>query len=123
MAFTREDLEMLGLNDDPDLIFDQEEKQASVELIQAREASVQERQAAIVRGRKTAFARVFRDGNASLDDVAIVMEVLKKFCRWRDTTFHPDARLHAVAEGRREVLLLVDDYCELPVDELLAKLA
>jgi len=80
-------------------------------------------QEAEVRMRKHAFQRVFRDGGASLDDIHIVMTVLRRFCRWRESTFHEDPRKHALAEGRREVILHVDDYCELSIDDLVAKLA
>ncbi len=84
---------------------------------------VKERQLEVLRARKVAFSRVFRDGTASKDDIKIVMDVLRRFCRADTSTFHADARMHAVAEGRREVWLLVQDYCERSMDELFNKLA
>lgn len=120
---TREEADLLGLNDDPDLIADPIERTAAQEKIGSEIADRRARQDEILRGRKVAFSRVFRDGNASKDDIKIVMDVLQRFCRWRTSTFHADPRLHAVAEGRREVLLLVDGYCELSIDELFNKLA
>lgn len=44
---------------------------------------------------------------------------LAKFCRWGETCFHQDPRIHAVLEGRREVMQLILDYMNLPVDELI----
>lgn len=76
-----------------------------------------------IRARKLAFQRCFRDGNASKDDVVIMRRVLDRFCRKNRSTFHADQRLHALAEGRREVMLLIDDYNELTVDDLFNKLA
>lgn len=76
-----------------------------------------------IRARKLAFQRCFRDGNASTDDVVIMRRVLDRFCRKNRSTFHADQRLHALAEGRREVMLLIDDYTELTVDDLFNKLA
>lgn len=54
---------------------------------------------------------------------AIVMEDLASFCRENKSTFHPDPRVHALLEGRREVLLRMQDYTNLTVDQLFAKYA
>lgn len=81
------------------------------------------KQEEILRMRKNAFSRMFRDGGATKDDIAIVMPVLERFCRWRTSTFNADPRMHALAEGRREVLLTIHDYCELSMDALFNKLA
>lgn len=43
---------------------------------------------------------------------------LAKFCRATESTFHPDARAHAVAEGRREVWLRIQHHLKLSDDEL-----
>ncbi len=120
---TREEAEVLGLSDDPSLIDDPIERSASTQVLEARATYLKERQMEALRARKFAFSRVFRDGNASKDDIKIVMDVLRKFCRADASTFHPDARMHAVAEGRREVWLHVQDYCERSMDELFNKLA
>lgn len=114
----------LGLEpDDTDLTFDPLERQAAREQVDAQSAQRRARQEEVIRTRKNAFTRVLRDGGASKDDIAIVLTELRRFCRWRSSTFHADPRLHALTEGRREVALLVDDYCELSIDELMAKLA
>lgn len=115
----------LGVLDqgDVDLLADPVEKQAGQETIDAekhwREKAIEDE----LRIRKMAFTRAFRTGGATLDDVAVVLRVFDKFCRYKESTFHADARLHAVAEGRREVRLLVDDYIELDLDELQRRLA
>lgn len=114
--------EVLGA-DDAELIHDPVERQGALETIKQHEAVKRALEEQEIRGRKNAFTRVLRDGGATLDDIAIVRRVLDKFCRKHTSTFHPDARVHAVAEGRREVILLVDDYIGLSIDELHAKLA
>lgn len=45
---------------------------------------------------------------------------LARFCRANETCFHPDPRLHAVAEGRREVWLRVQQHLSLTTEELYA---
>ncbi|MBM4071984.1 MAG: hypothetical protein FJ271_24120 [Planctomycetes bacterium] len=42
-----------------------------------------------------------------------VLADLAKFCRAGESTFHPDARVHAVLEGRREVWLRIQKYLRL----------
>lgn len=42
-----------------------------------------------------------------------VLVDLAKFCRAHQTTFHQDARAHAVAEGRREVWLRIQQHLQL----------
>lgn len=49
-----------------------------------------------------------------------VLRDLAAFCRANETTFHQDARLHAVAEGRREVWLRIANHLNMPPDELWA---
>ena len=43
---------------------------------------------------------------------------LANFCRAHETTFHADARVSALLEGRREVLLRILDHCKLPPEDL-----
>lgn len=64
-------------------------------------------------GRRTAYVRTFLTpfGQEVLIDLA-------KFCRAHETTFHPDARAHAVAEGRREVWLRIQKHLQLDDDQL-----
>lgn len=46
-----------------------------------------------------------------------VLRDLARFCRANESTFHEDARLHAVAEGRREVWLRLQNHLNLsPAD-------
>ncbi len=46
-----------------------------------------------------------------------VLKDLAVFCRAHDTTFHPDPRIHAVLEGRREVWLRIAEMLELTVEQ------
>lgn len=68
--------------------------------------------------RRQAYLLVFNKENQYLKTV---MEDLEKFCRVNETSFHPDARIHAALEGRREVYLRIKDYVTLTPDELLNK--
>lgn len=43
----------------------------------------------------------------------IVLKDLARFCRAHESTFHTDARAHAVAEGRREVWLRLQNHLNL----------
>ena len=63
--------------------------------------------------RKGAYQDTFRTPRAQL-----VLKDLARFCRAHETTFHPDARLHAVAEGRREVFLRIAEHLQLNSEEL-----
>jgi len=49
---------------------------------------------------------------------ADVLKDLEKFCHANVSTFHQDARMHAVLEGRREVWLRIQDHLRLSPDEL-----
>ena len=42
-----------------------------------------------------------------------VLADLARFCRANESTFHPDPRVHAVLEGRREVWLRIQKYLRL----------
>jgi len=50
-----------------------------------------------------------------------VMEDLKRFCRAEISTYSPDARTHALLEGRREVFLRIQDHINLGFDQLYAQ--
>jgi hypothetical protein len=41
-----------------------------------------------------------------------------RFCRAYETTFHADPRIHAVLEGRREVLLRITNHTNMTPDQL-----
>lgn len=47
-----------------------------------------------------------------------VLRDLARFCRAHRSTFHPDARVHAMLEGRREVWLRIVENLNLTEDEL-----
>jgi thymidylate kinase len=68
-----------------------------------------------LRGRRLSYLRVFARENL---DAQAVLADLARFCRAHDTAFHPDARAHAVAEGRREVWLRIQRQLKLTDDEL-----
>jgi hypothetical protein len=58
------------------------------------------------------IAAGFRGINSS------AMAELEKFCRANETTFHPDQRIHAELEGRREVFLHIKKFQTIPPHEL-----
>ena len=68
-----------------------------------------------LRERGYAYQQTF---NGPLAD--IVLKDLARFCRAHDSTFDPDARLHALAEGRREVWLRIASHLRLTPDQLWA---
>lgn len=43
---------------------------------------------------------------------------LARFCRANETCFHPDARVHAATEGRREVWLRIQQHINLNSQQL-----
>lgn len=47
-----------------------------------------------------------------------VLADLATFCRANESTFHPDPRIHAVLEGRREVWLRLQNHLKLTDEEL-----
>lgn len=65
--------------------------------------------------RKLAYTRVFDKENQFTNDV---LADLAKFCRAYDSTFHPDSRVHAELEGRREVWLRIQNHLKLSDEEL-----
>ena len=52
-------------------------------------------------------------------DAQRVLTDLKHFCRASESTFDPDARVHALLEGRREVLLKIQHYLGLTDTDLM----
>jgi len=67
----------------------------------------------ILGGRRHAYQQTFKGplGETVLKDLAW-------FCRAHDSTFHEDARAHAVAEGRREVWLRIEKHLRLSPEKL-----
>jgi hypothetical protein len=68
-----------------------------------------------VRRRKRDYTLTFNRQSPAA--VAVLLD-LAKFCRANQSTFHPDARSHAVLEGRREVWLRITNHLHLTTDEL-----
>lgn len=69
--------------------------------------------------RARAYQRIFHDdaGNITYFGEKVLAD-LNKFCRGNKTTFHPDARAHALAEGRREVLLRILNFLNVDSAEI-----
>jgi hypothetical protein len=59
--------------------------------------------------RRTAYVKTFLNNTFGQE----VLQDLAKFCRANESTFHADARAHAVAEGRREVWLRIQKHLQL----------
>jgi hypothetical protein len=66
--------------------------------------------------RKQAYQQTFNKESVA---VQRVLKDLAKFCRANITTFHPDSRMHAHLEGRREVWLRITQHLQLTPEELL----
>lgn len=47
-----------------------------------------------------------------------VLADLAQFCRAHESTFHPDARMAAMLDGRREVFLRIQQQMHLSPDQL-----
>jgi hypothetical protein len=48
-----------------------------------------------------------------------VLSDLATFCKANEPCFHPDPRVHALMEGRREVWLRLEQHLKLNPDQLL----
>lgn len=64
-------------------------------------------------GRQRTYQTVFNtpEGRAVLEDLA-------SFCRADESTFHPDARIAANLDGRREVWLRIQQHLHLDSEDL-----
>lgn len=71
-----------------------------------------------LRGRKRSYQLTF--GQPAGQEVLID---LARFCRANETCFDADPRVHAVAEGRREVWLRIQRHLNLSSEDLLALFA
>jgi hypothetical protein len=67
----------------------------------------------LLRQRKAAYQLTF--GGPHGEDV---LKDLLPFCRGVTTCFHPDARIHAALEGRREVWLRIRNHLDRTPEEL-----
>lgn len=72
----------------------------------------------ILRARKYAYIRVFVEGNSTQDDRNIVMTDLANFGRKKRSTADADTHIAARLDGRREVVLRIDEYLELTIEAL-----
>jgi len=68
--------------------------------------------------RQMAYKCVFEAKNQFAQTV---MDDLIRFCRAKESTYSPDARTHALLEGRREVYLRILEHVDLGFDQLYAK--
>ena len=76
---------------------------------------------AMLEERKRAYSLLF--GGPDVPHKKMVLGDLGAFCREKTSCFHSDPRIHAVLEGRREVILRIRDYVELSVEQLYDKYA
>ena len=65
---------------------------------------------------RISYRRVFDGVDGS--PAHLVLQDLALFCRAHETTMHEDARMHALAEGRREVWLHIQEQLKLSPDQL-----
>lgn len=77
--------------------------------------SLIEKAKSFLTGRAQAYQHTF---NPESVYAQAVLKDLAKFCRATESTFHPDPRVHAMLEGRREVLLRIENHLRLSPDKL-----
>lgn len=63
--------------------------------------------------RRYAYQKTFQGPLAE-----VVLRDLMRFCRMHESTFHADPRAHALAEGRREVILRISHHLRLSPEKL-----
>ena len=68
-----------------------------------------------IHSRRLAYVQTFASPTGQ-----VVLADLARFCRANKTTFNADPRLHAVAEGRREVFLRIQEHLRLTDEQLWA---
>ena len=66
-------------------------------------------------GRQRAYQQTFDLNNP--ENLAVLSD-LAKFCRAHESTFHQDPRAHALAEGRREVWLRIQNHLRMDSESL-----
>lgn len=72
-----------------------------------------------LRSRALSYKRTFAPDDA---DNTAVLKDLAKFCRALESTFHPDPRIAAQLDGRREVFLRIQQHLQLSTEQLWALL-
>lgn len=80
--------------------------------------SLTERIQALLQRRQRAYQTTFAGPVGE-----VVLADLAKFCRACTTTFHPDPRIAAQLDGRREVFLRIQKYLNLTDDQVWALVA
>lgn len=70
-----------------------------------------------LRRRRQAYQLTFQPDNYAAQQVLID---LARFCRANQTTFHEDARISAVLQGRHEVWLRISSHLHLTSEQLFA---
>lgn len=104
-----------GVEPDPfDPIVQQSQREAAAKQFSERNKAVLD----VLLRRKEAYQRLFVFGNTTKDDVALVMDDLKMFCRGDQSAFHVNERFHTLLTGRQEVFLRIQDFTRLSLDEL-----
>ena len=68
---------------------------------------------AFIMGRQTAYRRAFNGAPGE-----VVLQDLAKFCRANESTHHEDTHLTAIANGRREVWLRIQQHLKMSPDDL-----
>lgn len=71
----------------------------------------------LIRDRKRAYVLTFQLNQPAN---VMVLQDLARFCRATESTFHPDARIAANLDGRREVYLRITNHMGLTDEQLLA---
>lgn len=69
----------------------------------------------LIVARQQAYQQTFGGGSPF---IKLALGDLARFCRANESTFHPDQRVHAVLEGRREVYLRIKQHLEMTAEEL-----
>lgn len=101
--------------------FDPSATDAKTARLNETQDEARERALALLRERQRCYGAVFVSGGAGPAEVDFVLQDLMRFCRGATTTFHADPRIHALLEGRREVLLRIIDFARLSQDALYLK--
>lgn len=104
-------------NGDP---FDIDAVEAQRTVQQKQVNAIDEATQSALETRRQAYTRLF-SGAGDVADADIVVQDLMKFCRLATTTFHPDPRISAMLDGRREVALRVLDHTQLDFTQLFRK--
>ena len=92
------------------------EKEKRVVKDPAAEPTIIDKAKDILHSRQQAYIQTFDVAkNKFAKDV---LEDLARFCRSQESTFHPDQRVHAVLEGRREVWLRIQAHLTLDPESL-----